>query len=170
MEGVNEVPFKHNSAVVQIETNIAKHEHISWFPEGYTKGNTVPSQSVYIFGNYDPKYGGGKPSDKRQFAYNFKIPYLKFVDDMVKFNMYGNSITMLDENSKWMSKIYYSKNTKTQYVPKMMRTALKEYCQKGLNILYYDDKLRKWVDGEFKEEGNKIVIHIEYDSDSRYVS
>lgn len=154
MEGVNKVPFKHNSAVVQIKTNIAEHEHISWFPKGYTKDTTVPSQSVNIFGEYDPMYMK-ESSITTQLAYDFKIPYLKFVDDMVKFSTHvASSITKFDENSKWMSRIYYSKRDE----------------QKVLKIYYYDEKICKWVDGEFKEEREKIEIHIEYKTDFKLVS
>lgn len=163
MEGVNEVPFKHNSAVVQIETNIAKHEHISWFPEGYTKGNTVPSQSVYIFGNYDPmEYDPTYKDGKTQLAYKFKIPYLKIVDDMLNFNMYSASIVKFNEKSKFMSKIYLDQEDNLN--------ARRKYGQIVLKIKYYDEKLRTWVDGEFKKGTFEIGIHITYYDSNKKVS
>lgn len=141
MENVNERLFKHNSEVVKIQTNIEKHDHNSWFPKGYTKYRTVPRESMYIFGEYGPIYKDRKSNKNIQLAYDFKIPYLEFVDDMLNFRIITARITKLDKNGEQISDIYYN------------------LYEKSLKVDYYNDKV-KWVDGEFK--GKKI--------DVRYVS
>lgn len=146
MEDVNERLFKHNSEVVTIQTIFKKHDHNSWLPtlytrEGYRKyRTTVPKDSMYIF----RKYKARNINNDIQLAYDFKIPYLKFVDDMLKFRINTALITKLAGNSKPISYIYYNK------------------AKQILNIHYDDDEHTQWVYGEFKKQNNEISIAVEY--------
>lgn len=118
MEGVETVPFKHNSQVVEIKRNIDEHFQFTWFPEFYYKENiTVPSQSIFIYGKYDVKYkddskGYGTYNAKykdekgeRELGYRFKEPYRTFVEDMVPKSFEYPTLVRFNENSQWIAKV-----------------------------------------------------------------